>query len=113
MVSLSPRKGFRLFVTVLRRLEHRLGDARFSVWDFGWHKHSEYSPTHLCYRFRNFFLAYRLPYVPLRWAIRASWYWAGNLYAYTLILRSRFVNAKAIVRGLSDGILGNSGRLGS
>ncbi len=106
-------RGFRLFGTALTRLEHRLGDAPFSVWYFGWHKHSEYSPTRLYYRFRNFVLLCQLPHVPLRWTIRASWYWAGNLYAHTLFSRSKLANAKAIVHGLWDGILGKSGRLGS
>ncbi|MBK9665327.1 MAG: glycosyltransferase family 2 protein [Gammaproteobacteria bacterium] len=105
--------GFRLFGTSSTRLLHRLGDASFRVWYFGWHSHSEYSPTRLYYRFRNFVLLCRLPHVPLRWRLRAAWYWTGNLYAHTLFAHARFANAKAIARGLRDGITGKAGRLDS
>jgi hypothetical protein len=53
----------------------------------------------------------RLPHVPLRWVIRASWYWLGNAYAHCLFARDRWANASAVVRGLWDGVQGRSGPL--
>lgn len=103
--------GFRNFGTPRARLTHRLGDASFRVWHFGWQRHSEYSPSRLYYRFRNFVLMCRLPHVPLRWVIRASWYWLGNAYAHCLFARDRWANARAVARGLWDGVQGHSGPL--
>lgn len=101
--------GFHNFGTARARLVHRLGDAPFQVWFFGWHGHSEYSPTRLYYRFRNFLLLVRLPHVPWRWSIRAGWYWLGNLYAHCLFAANGQANAKAIARGLLDGLRGRTG----
>jgi rhamnosyltransferase len=103
--------GFRNFGTARTRLAHHLGDALFRVWYFGWQRHSEYSPVRLYYRFRNFILLCRLPHVPLRWAMRASWYWLGNAYAHCLFAERRWANLRAVARGLWDGMRGRSGPL--
>lgn len=103
--------GFHNFGTSQARLTHRLGDESFRVWYFGWRAHSLYSPTRLYYRFRNFVLMCRLPHVPLRWTVRASWYWIGNFYAHCLFARKRSANARAIAWGLRDGLRGRSGPL--
>lgn len=103
--------GFHNFGTAQTRLTHHLGDASFRVWYFGWREHSEYSPVRLYYRFRNFVLVCRLPHVPLRWTMRASWYWLGNAFAHCLFARARGTNTRAIARGLWDGVLGRSGPL--
>lgn len=104
-------KGFRNFGTCRARLTHRLGDESFRVWYFGWREHTEYSPSRLYYRFRNFVLLCRLPHVPVRWSVRASWYWLGNVYAHCCFARNRFANMRAIAWGLWDGILGRTGPL--
>jgi rhamnosyltransferase len=101
--------GFRNFGTARARLTHHLGEASFRVWYFGWKKHSEYSPLRLYYRFRNFALLCRLPHVPLRWSIRAGWYWLGNAYAHCLFAQHRLANLRGIVSGLRDGLLGRTG----
>jgi rhamnosyltransferase len=101
--------GFKLFGTSRARLTHRLGDESFRVWYFGWRAHNKYSGLRLYYRFRNFVLMCCLPHVPLRWSIRAGWYWLGNLYAYCFFAPDRWANAKAIAMGLWDGLRGRSG----
>lgn len=102
-------RGYRNFGVARARLAHRLGDASFPVWYFGWQAYSTYSPVRLYYRFRNFVLLSRLPHVPLRWWLRAAWYWLGNLYAHCLFAPGRLANAKAIARGIVDGIRGRRG----
>lgn len=102
-------KGFTNFGTARASLVHRLGDAPFRIWWFGWREMSEYSTTRLYYRFRNFVLMARLQHVPWRWCVRAAWYWMGNLYAHCFFASRRRENAKAIARGLRDGWLGRSG----
>lgn len=104
-------QGFANFATVRARLKHSLGEAPLRAWCFGWRDLNEYPPTRLYYRFRNFVLMARLPHVPLRWSIRASGYWLLSLYAHCLFARRRLDNAKAIARGLRDGVLGRSGRM--
>lgn len=101
--------GLHNFGTVRARLDHRLGDASFRVWYFGWREHSEYSPLRLYYRFRNFILLCKLPHVPLRWSIRASWYWLGNIYAHVLFGRNSVKSLQVIAKGLWDGIKGKRG----
>jgi rhamnosyltransferase len=101
--------GFRNFGTSRARLSHRLGSASFRIWYFGWRKQSEYSPTRLYYRFRNFALMVRLPHVPARWSLRAAWYWLGNIYAHSLYAEHRCQNIGAILWGLWDGVRGQSG----
>lgn len=103
--------GFHNYATARARLVHRLGEAPFRVWYFGWRQHSEYSPARLYYRFRNFVLLCRLPHVPLRWSLRAGWYWLGNAYAHCLFARHRPANARAIALGLWDGLRGRSGAI--
>ena len=103
--------GFANFGTARARLAHSLGDAPLRAWCFGWRYLSEYPPTRLYYRFRNFVLLARLSYVPLRWSIRAGGYWLLSLYAHCVFARRRMDNAKAIARGLRDGLLGRSGRM--
>lgn len=101
--------GLHNYATASARLVHRLGDSSFRAWYFGWRSHNGYSPLRLYYRFRNFVLLCRLPHVPLRWSLRASWYWLGNAYAQCLFARHRFTSARAIALGLWDGLLGRSG----
>ena len=103
-------RGFRNYGTAGAKLTHQLGDAPFRVWCFGWRRHSEYSPLRLYYRFRNFVQLVRLPHVPLRWSIRAAWYWLGNLYAHCLFAERRLANARAIGLGLLDGLSGRMGK---
>lgn len=101
--------GLHNFGTARARMNHQLGDAPFKAWYFGWREHSEYSPPRLYYRFRNFMLLCKLPHVPLRWSIRAGWYWLGNAYAHVLFARHPLANLQAIMKGLWDGIRGRSG----
>lgn len=101
--------GFHNFGTTQARLTHCLGDAPFRVWYFGWRRASEYSPIRLYFRFRNFILLCRLPHVPLRWRIRATWYWLGNMYAHCFFGPHRSRNARAILLGLWDGAIGRRG----
>lgn len=101
--------GRRNYGTALARLEHTLGGEPFRVWYGRWRLHSEYPPSRLYYRFRNFVRMSRLPHVPFRWTVRAAWYWAGNAYAHVLFARRRMANLRAIVRGLRDGMMDRGG----
>ena len=103
-------QGFRNFGTPQARLLHRLGDDDFRVWYLGWQSYSVYPPLRLYYRFRNFVVMCRLPHVPLRWAVRAGWYWLGNLYAHTLFAPRRLANTRAIALGILDGMRGLGGK---
>jgi rhamnosyltransferase len=102
--------GFVNYGTARTRLTHRLGDDVFSIWYFGWHPYSDYSPLRLYYRFRNFILLCRLPHVPRRWALRASWYWLGSFYAHAFFAPARLANVRMMLRGVWDGIWGRTGQ---
>lgn len=102
-------KGYRLFGTGKARMMHQLGDDVFRTWFFGWRQCNAYAPARLYYRFRNFALLCRLEYVPASWKLRASVYWAHDLYARLFFAHDRLRNAAMIARGLLDGIRGRSG----
>ena len=101
--------GMRIYGTSTVYLSHRLGDSSFRIWLLGWKPYNLYSPLRLYYRFRNYVLMIQLPDVPLRWSLRSSWYWLGNVYAYLFFAPSRLSNMKAIFWGVFDGIRRRSG----
>lgn len=101
--------GYRVFGTAATRLNHRLGDGSFRIWAGCWRLYSDYSPLRLYYRFRNFVLLLRAPYIERSWKLRASWYWLGNLYAYGCWAPKRLKNLPMIVKGVLHGISGRSG----
>lgn len=103
--------GYKLYGTSHARMEHKLGEHTFPVWYLRWRPFSGYSPLRLYYRFRNFVLLCRCGYVPWRWKVRATWYFLGNLYAYTLFSTQRWQNLRFIARGFADGARGLAGRI--
>jgi rhamnosyltransferase len=104
-------RGYKLYGTSRARMEHHLGAHTFRVWYLRWRPFTGYPPRRLYYRFRNFVLLMRCSYVPLRWKLRASWYWLGNAYAYLLFSPDRRENMRFIAKGLMDGLRGRSGML--
>lgn len=102
--------GYELFGTCYASMSHHMGDRTLRVWAGGWRNLSEYSPLRLYYRFRNFVCLLRLGYVPLRWKIRASWFWLGEAYAHVIFSRARLAAFQMIMRGLWDGLRGRMGR---
>lgn len=103
--------GYKLYGTSHAKMEHQLGDHTFPVWYLRWRPFSGYSPLRLYYRFRNFVLLCRSGYVPWRWKVRATWYFLGNFYAYTLFSTQRWQNLCFIARGFADGARGLAGRI--
>ena len=103
--------GLGMFATANARIRHRLGERMMRVWFFGYRSYSEYSPVRLYYRIRNFVLVCRLPYTPRRWAMKASLYSLGNVYAHALFASNRRRQVAMIVRGFVDGARGCAGRV--
>lgn len=102
-------KGYVILGTSKVRLHHQLGRDAFPVWVLRWRKYGAYSPVRFYYKYRNFLLMWRLPYVPLRWKIRACWYWLGQFYVYVVFSPDRWKNLSMIGKGLWDGIRGRVG----
>jgi rhamnosyltransferase len=105
----ARHRGYRVFGTAATRLNHCLGDGNFRIWAGRWRLYSDYSPLRLYYRFRNFVLLLRAPYIERWWKFRASWYWLGNLYAYGCWAPRRLKNLAMIAKGLLHGALGRGG----
>lgn len=101
--------GYEIFGTGYGTLQHRLGDGYIRVWYFGWRNISQYSSLRLYYRFRNFVFLLQQSYIPLRWKIRATWYWLGFLYSHVIFSSNRLKNLLAVARGVWDGIIGTMG----
>ena len=103
--------GYALFGAPHARLSHRLGERSFWVWAGVWRKHTEYGPRRLYYRYRNFVILCKLPYVGTCWKVRAGWNWLGDAYAQLVFSRGRLAKLAAIIRGVSDGLRGRQGPL--
>lgn len=99
-------KGYVLIGTRRGVLFHNMGDHCLSVWFFGWKSLNGYGQTRLYYRYRNFVHLLRMPHINIRWKIRASLYWLGNLYGHVFFGSDRISNLQAILAGLRDGICG-------
>lgn len=90
-------------------LHHHMGDSCLRVWCFGWRNISGYGPIRLYYRFRNFIHIIRLPYIPLSWKIRSSWYWLGSLYGEVFFGERKVRSLLGIFYGIRDGLGGVRG----
>ncbi|WNL45284.1 glycosyltransferase family 2 protein [Dyella sp. BiH032] len=101
--------GYVILGTSKVRLHHQLGQNPFRVWVLRWRLYGTYSPVRFYYKYRNFLLMWRLSYVPLRWKLRACWYWIGQFYAYVFFSPDRWKNLSMIAKGIRDGMLGRTG----
>lgn len=106
----ARRAGFRLLGVVGARLEHALGDRtqRIPGRERDVHIHS---PLRNYYMARNTVLLVRSGLLPGRWRVGyLAWITKYTVF-YVLAVAPRGRRARLLLRGLSDGVRGRTGRL--
>ncbi len=105
--------GYLLIGTGRSLLIHNMGDECLRIWYFGWRNFNGYNPLRLYYRFRNYILLLKAPYINLRWKIRSAVYFAVIFYAQIIFSSDRYLSFKAILSGIFDGFCGKTGSIGN
>lgn len=105
--------GYRLLSVPEAHLEHQLGERPVRILGRvlpGW---SHHSPQRLYFMMRNRVLLYRKSYVPLSWKFWDIFRAFGKLFAFSILFPPRLTNARWMLTGLRDGLMGKSGPLKS
>ena len=92
-------------------LNHNLGETARRIWFLRWRNIPSHAPFRYYYMFRNSILLSRRPYVPKAW-IRFE---LKRLIKIALIscvfVSPRITNARMILKGIRDGLMGKSGKI--
>ncbi|MDR1367555.1 MAG: glycosyltransferase family 2 protein [Candidatus Accumulibacter sp.] len=100
-------KGYRNYGVCSAHMQHRLGDT--PILFFGKKIIYHNSLRHF-YHFRNAFLLYKKPWVPLSWKVVDGYYLLLKFVFYSFFAKPRFEHFKMMVFGLLDGMRGKSGK---
>ncbi|WP_243720478.1 glycosyltransferase family 2 protein [Luteimonas aestuarii] len=100
--------GYQLYGVCDARMQHSIGDAlrpsRFRRRGVFIH-----SPLRLYYLTRNRLLLYRRPHTPAKWVAQDLPRLAGKFMRMALLIPPRGENARAMLHGIRDGLVGRSG----
>lgn len=105
--------GYKLYGTSLALMDHRVGGEIFRAWVGSWKSFNGYSHDRLYYQYRNVFFIIRGNTISSAWKLRFILTWLSNIYVYVFFAPNRFINFKAILKGLCHGIRGFSGPINS
>ncbi|MCR6663105.1 MAG: glycosyltransferase family 2 protein [Luteimonas sp.] len=101
--------GFALYGICDARMRHSIGDA-LRPGLFG-RKVFVHGPTRLYYLMRNRVLLYRRAHTPAVWVAQDVLRFVGKFVRMSMFVSPRRANARAMLRGLWDGIRGRAGKL--
>lgn len=101
--------GFALYGICDARMRHSIGDA-LRPGLFG-RKVFVHGPTRLYYLMRNRVLLYRRVHTPVVWVAQDVLRFVGKFVRMSMFVSPRRANARAMLRGLWDGIRGRAGKL--
>ncbi|MBF7730535.1 glycosyltransferase family 2 protein [Pseudomonas sp. N040] len=104
-------KGLRLFGAMDALMIHTLGDQRKKIWFLRWRNVSFHSPFRYYYMFRNSVILQRRVYMPLRWKIADLMRDFGAFVFFGIFSAQRLVVWRMMLRGISDGLRGVTGKL--
>jgi rhamnosyltransferase len=102
--------GMASFGSLQARLHHRLGDRCMRL---GGLEVAVHSPQRLHYIMRNRLLLYRMPHIGMAWKLNDVPRMVAKFIIFATLVRPQLDNAKAMLLGVRDGLLGRSGRLPS
>jgi rhamnosyltransferase len=104
----ARRLGYRLYGVCDARMEHSIGDA---LRPSRWRRRGVFihSPARLYYLTRNRLLLYRRAHTPRIWIAQDVPRLLGKFLRMSLLVAPRWQNARAMARGIRDGLLGRSG----
>lgn len=103
-------KGYALVGVCAASMAHSLGDSRLQL--PAGRAAVIHSPTRLYYRTRNRVYLYRVRYAPRSWAFHDSFLVLAKLVVFALLVPPRLTNARAMLRGIRDGVRRRLGPIG-
>ena len=104
----ASAKGYALVGVSTAAMHHRLGRDRQRL-PFGLGRVKVHDPLRLYYIMRNRLLLYRLPHTPAVWIAQDMPRAAVKFLLFSLLIPPRLQNARFMLTGLRDGLLGRSG----
>lgn len=104
----ATRLGYRLYGICDARMQHSIGDA-LRPSRFRRHGVFIHGPLRLYYLTRNRLLLYRRAHTPATWVAQDVPRLVGKFLRMALLIPPRGENARAMLHGIRDGLLGRSG----
>lgn len=101
--------GYRVFGVADARMHHTIGERTVNVLGRPFNLHG--AVRHY-YFIRNALLFARKPYLDARWRLHLGYRAIGQLVLFGVLAKGRRERLPWLLRGLWDGLLGRSGRLG-
>ena len=96
--------GYRLYGVPQAVFQHRMGDASQRIWLFGWRVWPLRSPRRHYFLYRNAMILMRRSYVPRVWKGWATVKLSMTFIAQIFFGSERIAHAKAMWRGVKEGI---------
>lgn len=103
--------GWLMFGIPDAEFEHRMGDSSMRVWFGRWTVWPIRSPLRHRYLFRNALCLWFRPYVPRIWKIWMVPKLLITALVYSVVGPSRWLQLKAMARGVADGLRGSGGAI--
>lgn len=107
----AKAKGYQSFGVPDAILNHSLGEMTYTIWFGRWRHVPQHKPFRYYYMFRNCLILYRRAYIPLQWKIRSLIKMIYLLVFGIICMPERYKRLNMIVRGISDGVCGKTGKL--
>ena len=103
--------GYRVFGACGAVLDHRLGDSMNRLWFGRWRRLPRHQAFRYYYIFRNTVLLFRRRYVSLKWILFQLRWLCALFLLYGILGRHRNGELRMMVKGVTDGIRGVTGKL--
>lgn len=103
--------GKQMYGVPAAQFIHRMGDSSMRIWLGRWVVWPIRSPLRHRYLFRNVIRLLRRPYAPRTWKIWVVPKLLITALIYVVMGPSRWLQLKAMARGVADGLRGNGGAL--
>lgn len=100
--------GFLSYMLWDAKMKHHLGDGVISI--FG-RSMAFHSPLRRYYQYRNSVLLYKMKHISLSWKIRDATHLIARMLICAVVKAPRVQQAKMMLKGLWDGVLGKVGKL--
>lgn len=104
----AKNKGYKLFILPKVRLDHKLGDAPFTIFGKTFPIHS---PLRIYYYFRNSIHLYGKDYISLNWKLIDFVRNIFRFFFYVILIKPRIQYLKMILLGICHGLFGRMGKL--
>ena len=107
----AQSKGFQIYGVCEAIMFHALGDKQIRVWWKRWRSIPCHQPFRYYYMFRNSVLLWRRTNIPITWKSADRLRIIYLLFFFSIFSPNRIANLKMMLKGLTHGLRGVSGKL--